>query len=109
MHDTLLTPPRPWYYPQVFLDQVVQGVLALIEFVLALRFILMLLGASANAPFVAWFYHLTDAIIAPFQGAFPTYAIGGFIIDFSSLFAMIGYGIIAWLFLRLVGFFSYLR
>lgn len=87
----------------------IQGVLAIVEFALALRLILALLGASAAAPFVAWFYQLTDALIAPFRGAFPAYSISGFTLDFSVVFAMIGYAIIAWLILKLVGFFSYLR
>ncbi len=98
-----------WYYPETFIGRVINAVIGMIEFMLALRLILTLLGASATAPFVSWVYGVTDGMVAPFAGAFATWQLGGFFIDFSTLFAMIGYAIIGWLLLRLLDFFSLLR
>ena len=65
-----------------------------------------LLGANPATPFVAWLYRVSGGMVAPFAGAFPSLNFGGFILELSTIFAMIGYAIIAWLVLRLVSFVS---
>jgi hypothetical protein len=109
MNDITYTRTGTWYYPEAFLERVIYGVLAVIQFILALRLILVLLGASSTSSFVAWFYDFSGGFVAPFTGAFPSFTIAGFTLDLSIIFAMIGYSILAWLLARLVGFFSYLR
>lgn len=84
-------------YPSLMVLRVINVVLSIIEFLLALRIVLELLGASASSQFVAWVYAVTDALIGPFASAFPNWSVGGFVIDVSAIFAMIGYAIIAWL------------
>ena len=98
-----------WYYPEVFLSRVVNAVIGTIEFMLALRLILELLGANAAAPFVAWVYSVSGGFVAPFSGAFASWNVAGFVLDLSIVFAMIGYAIIGWLLLRFISFFSFLR
>jgi hypothetical protein len=92
-----------WYYPQSFLSSIVNGILGIIEALLALRLVLQLLGAGTS-PFVAWVYDITNRLASPFLGAFPALAVGGFMLDLSIVFAMIGYAVIAWLLLYLFDF-----
>lgn len=71
--------------------------IALIEIILIFRFILRLLAASANAPFVAWVYQTSQPLLAPFQFIFPTPSIrGGFTIEFTTLFAIFAYAVIGY-------------
>lgn len=73
-------------------------VLAIIEFLLSFRIILKFFGASASAPFVFWIYETTQPLLKPFIGAFPSPRVeGGFIIEFSSLFALIVFAFIGYL------------
>lgn len=75
------------------------------EAFLALRFALKLLGASARADFVSWIYETTAPLLAPFRGAFPSPMIEqGFILEFSTLFAILIYAVIGWLLTELVEF-----
>ena len=47
-------------------------IIGIIEFLLSLRILLKLLGASPKAPFVVWVYETTRPLLAPFEGMFPT-------------------------------------
>ncbi|MBI2465173.1 YggT family protein [Candidatus Shapirobacteria bacterium] len=77
-------------------------ILGIVEFLLGLRIILKLFGASSAAPFVTWVYETTQPLLVPFIGAFPSPRIeGGFIIEFSSLFALIVFAFIGYLVDRL--------
>lgn len=85
------------YYPSGVPALVVNWVVSIIEFLLAIRLLLVLFGASASSEFVAWFYGLTGRLVEPFFGAFPNLYLGSFVIELSTIFAMIGYAIIGWL------------
>ena len=77
-------------------------ILGIVEFLLSLRIVLKLFGASQSAPFVAWIYETTQPLLFPFIGAFPSPRLeGGFIIEFSSLFALIVFAFIGYLVDRL--------
>jgi uncharacterized protein YggT (Ycf19 family) len=66
--------------------------ITIIAVLLAGRFILRLLGASSSSPFGGWIYDTTGGLIAPFAFAFPTpSARGGFVLEFSTLFAIFVY------------------
>lgn len=93
---TQLVQERPYYsfYPATLASRVVGTIIGIIGFLLAVRIVLELLGASASAPFVAWVYSVTGSLMGPFAGAFPNLSLGGFVLDISALFAMIGYAII---------------
>ena len=78
-----------------------------IVIVLTLAFFLLLFNANPDVGFVAWVYRSADRAMEPFRGIFPTETAGnGSVIDFSILFAMIVYGIIASLVNALVDFFD---
>ncbi|MDQ3123720.1 MAG: YggT family protein [bacterium] len=63
-------------------------------FLLALRFLLLLLGASRNSGFVDFIYSLSGVFVAPFNGIFnePTY--GRSVFDTATLVAMVVYAIV---------------
>jgi hypothetical protein len=67
-------------------------IIGIIEFLLSLRILLKLLGASSSAPFVQWVYETTRPLLAPFEGMFPTSTLPvGFVLEVSTLFALITY------------------
>jgi len=73
-------------------------VTSLVEVMIALRVVLKLFGARTAAPFVMWVYETTAPLLKPFAGMFPSPVLeGGFIIEFSALFALIVYGLVAYL------------
>lgn len=104
MAEYVIERETPAYAPGVFVARIINTIVGIVETLLALRLVLVLLGASPTAAFVAWLYAVTDALAAPFTGAFPNWYIAGFVVDFSILFAMLGYAIIGWLLVRLVSF-----
>ena len=78
------------------LGYLIELIFDFIELILGLRIVLKLFGANASAPFTNWIYETTRPLIAPFQGMFPSPVIsGGFVIEFSTIFALLIYGFIA--------------
>ncbi len=103
MTEIIYTRAELWYSPSRFIVTIVNLVFGVIEFMLAVRIVLELLGASAGAPFVAWVYDITSGLVAPFAGAFASWDLGGgYVLDLSAIFAMIGYAIIGWIVMRLL-------
>jgi uncharacterized protein YggT (Ycf19 family) len=91
------------FNPVHFLNLLINFILNLIEGLLMLRIILKLFGASTRAPFVTWVYETTQPLLGPFLGMFPSPLLtGGFIIEFSSLFALIVYAFVGYLAVELV-------
>ena len=63
---------------------------------LALAFVMRLFGASTDAEFTRWVYRSVDRIMDPFRGMFPSPTLSDrSVVDFSLLFAMIVYSIVA--------------
>lgn len=93
-----------YYYPYAFVMRVINTIIGVIEMMLALRLVLEFFAASTASAFVAWVYEVTDSIIGPFAGAFPNLFIGGFPLELSTIFAMIGYAMIGWLIMQLLSF-----
>lgn len=80
--------------PLRYLNDIIFG---FIEATLAMRVVLKLLGAATAAPFVNWVYEITGTLIAPFRGMFPSPVLtGGFVIEASTLFALLAYALIAY-------------
>lgn len=87
------------------ITRVIYVVFALVELILGLRLILKLFGANATNPFVSWAYETSAAVLDPFRGIFPTTIFQStFVIEFSTIFAMVIYAIIAMLLIYLVEF-----
>lgn len=79
-------------------------VVGVIEFLLSLRFIFKFFAVNPGTPFVAWLYGATLSLVSPFARILPDLKLGGFVIDFSILVALIVYVLIGYLILRI---FSY--
>lgn len=68
------------------------------ETAIALRVLLKLMGASTAAPFVRWVYDMSQPLISPFVGMFPSPTLTGpFTIEFSAIFALFVYMFIGYL------------
>lgn len=76
--------------------------LALVEIFLGLRVLLRFFAANPSNHFVSWIYNSSDVLMQPFRGIFPPTVIGrDHVIDFSALFAMLVYALIAMAFAAL--------
>jgi hypothetical protein len=82
--------------------QVIYFVFGAIEGLLALRFVLLLLGANEGAPFVTFIYRLSRPFVYPFLGIFGEPTLGASVIEWSSLVAIIVYMAIAYGIVRLI-------
>jgi len=71
-------------------------VVAVIATLIAIRFVLKMLGASQQAEFVAFVYGVTAPLVAPFRGIFPDSAQGFNVFEASSLVAIAIYLLIGW-------------
>ncbi len=77
--------------------QVVWYIVGLLEAVLAFRFVLKLLGANAAAGFTSFIYGVTYVFATPFLTVFrSSQIIAGSVFEWTTLLAMLVYGIIAW-------------
>lgn len=69
----------------------------IIEAMIALRIGLMLIGANPNSPIVALIYGFTYLFLFPFEGLVASPTAGtSMVLELSSMFAMLIYGLIAW-------------
>lgn len=85
------------------LEGLISLVMGIIEIFLGLRFIFRLLDANPRAPFVAWLYQNTQPLLNPFRNIFPTPRLAhGYVLEFSTLVALIVYMFAGYLLLELV-------
>jgi hypothetical protein len=82
--------------------QVVWLLISIFEALLALRFVLKLIGANPASPFAAVLYGFTGLFLLPFAGLIGTPAAGGMVLEISTLIAMLVYGLIAWAVERII-------
>lgn len=83
-------------------SQVVWYVLAVIEVLLAFRFLLKLFGANTAAGFTQFIYGITYLFAAPFLFVFPAPQNGRSIFEWSTLLAMAVYFLIAWMIIKAI-------
>jgi hypothetical protein len=76
--------------------QLVWLLFGILEAIIALRIGLMLIGANPNSPIVALIYGVTYLFLFPFAGLVGSPAAGNMVLELSSMFAMLIYGLIAW-------------
>jgi YggT family protein len=81
-------------------------VFGIIEFLLLLRFIFKFLVVNASTPFVAWIYATSASLVSPFAKILPDLKLGGFVVDFSTLVALLVYAFIGYLILRIFSYIS---
>jgi uncharacterized protein YggT (Ycf19 family) len=78
-------------------------VFGVIVALVAIRFVLLLLGANPNAGFSSLIYGITNPLVAPFNGIFGGADLGaGAVLDPASLVAIVVYALAGWLLSRLV-------
>jgi len=88
---------------ETVLARVVWFVFGAIEILIAIRFVLTLLGANAEAGFVKLIYTVSDVFMAPFNAIFSTGRVSGATIEWSALVAIAVYALIAWGLVALIG------
>lgn len=101
-HNADTTEPVVSNSPMVAVARIIYVIAGIIEALLALRFILALLGANPANVFANFIYTVTRPLVAPFFGLFnyqAHYGISRFEVD--TLIAMAVYALIAWILIRL--------
>jgi hypothetical protein len=73
-----------------------------LEALIALRIGLKLIGANPESPIVALIYGFTYLFLFPFDGLVASPTMGNMVLELSSMFAMLIYGLIAWAVERVV-------
>jgi uncharacterized protein YggT (Ycf19 family) len=71
-------------------------VIGVVDVLIAGRFLLKLLGASAQSSFVAFIYGVTSPLVEPFRGIFPNSGSGNNIFEPAALVAIAVFALIAW-------------
>ena len=69
---------------------------------IALRIGLMLIGANPASPIVALIYTFTGLFLFPFTGLINSPTSGNMVLELSSVFAMLIYGLVAWAIVKVV-------
>ena len=78
------------------LTQLVWLLFGVLEALIVLRIGLKLIGANPESPIVALIYGLTFLFLFPFEGLVASPTAGSMVLELSSMFAMLIYGLIAW-------------
>jgi hypothetical protein len=76
--------------------QLVWLLFGILEALIALRIGLKLIGANPDSPIVALIYGFTYLFLFPFEGLTGSPTSGVMVLELSSMFAMLIYGLIAW-------------
>ena len=82
--------------------QLVWLLFGILEALIAIRIGLMLIGANPDSPIVALIFGFTYLFLFPFAGLIGAPSAGGMVLELSSFFAMLIYGLIAWALERIV-------
>ncbi|PKN93068.1 MAG: hypothetical protein CVU44_11595 [Chloroflexi bacterium HGW-Chloroflexi-6] len=82
--------------------QLIWLLFGILEALIALRIGLMMVGANPDSPIVALIYGFTGLFLFPFSGLIGSPSAGNMVLELSSLFAMLIYGLIAWALERIV-------
>ena len=92
-------------YLRYLITRLIYGFFVLVELILTLRFVLKLFGANAANGFVNWAYETSGSLLEPFRGIFPSPVFHStFVLELSTIFAMIIYAIVSILLIALVEF-----
>lgn len=73
-----------------------------LEALIGIRVILMLIGANPANPFTALVYQLSELFLWPFRNIVANPGFQNYILEITSLIAMIVYALIGWAIVRLV-------
>ncbi len=73
-----------------------------LEALIGLRVVFRLIGANAQNPFAQFVYSSTQIYLLPFASLTANPAVGGLVLEITSMMAMIIYALIAWGIVRLL-------
>ncbi len=76
--------------------QIIYFIFGAIEVLLAVRFILLVLGANEASGFVRFIYGLSRPFVLPFQGIFGEPTLGAAVVEWASLVGIIVYALVAY-------------
>jgi len=82
--------------------RLIWAVLALLEIMLGLRFMLKLVGANADSGFGSFVYGTTALFVKPFANLVSTWTSGASILELNTLVAMAIYALVFWGIVRVV-------
>jgi hypothetical protein len=82
--------------------QVIYFMFGVINVLLVIRFVLLLLGANADSPFVNLIYSLSRAFVLPFRGIFAVPDLGNAVFEWAALVGVIVYSLVAYGLVRIV-------
>ena len=82
--------------------RIVWTILGILEVLLALRFVLKLIGANPNSGFAVFMYGVTGLFTAPFTGLVPSWVSGETVLEMTTLIAMAIYALLFWGVVRLI-------
>jgi len=85
--------------------KLVQGIwllFGIVEGILAIRFILKLLGANEAAGFASFIYGASAPFVAPFSNLFANPGSSGSVLELTTLMAIIVYMLVAWLIAKVI-------
>ena len=73
-----------------------------LEGLIAIRMALKLIGANPNSWFTALVYQLSDLFLWPFQGITLNPSFGNFVLEITSVIALLVYALVGWGIVRLI-------
>ena len=82
--------------------RIIWTILGILEVLLALRFVLKLIGANPESGFAVFMYGLTGVFTAPFTGLVATWVSGEIVLEVTTLIAMVIYALLFWGVVRLI-------
>lgn len=84
------------------MNNIVYFITVTIEALLVFRAVFKLFGASATTVIVEWLYKITEPLTQPFQSIFHITHIGNYLIEWSTIVALIVVGIVSFLLTELI-------
>jgi len=82
--------------------QLVWLLFGILEAMIVLRIGLKVIGANPNSPIVTFIYGFTSLFLSPFKNLIGSPTSGNMVLEISSMFAVLIYGLIAWVIERIV-------
>ena len=82
--------------------QLIWLLFGILETLIVLRIGLLLIGANPDSPIVALIYGFTHLFLFPFTGLISSPTFDNFVLEVSSIFALLIYALIAWVLERTI-------